>query len=148
MSRNKKLTRSQERRRIDGLRLLARIIARHYLAHPELYPGPGADGAVSTANDGHRAADGKAGGKEKEGGHGRKPATKRVMLKTEAAWELLRQRNWSQNDLAREAGLSRGYVSQLFNRKRSPAPWARRQLQQALGVTDFDALFVVETVDD
>ena len=25
---------------MDGLRILARIIARHYLAHPELYPQP------------------------------------------------------------------------------------------------------------
>ena len=40
------LTRTQERRRIEGLRLLARIIARHYLAHPELYPSPGSDGPV------------------------------------------------------------------------------------------------------
>ena len=68
MRSKRRLTRSQERRRFEGLRILARIIARHYLAHPELYPGPGADGAVSTANDGHRAADGKAGGKEGEHG--------------------------------------------------------------------------------
>ncbi len=26
---------------MEGLRILARIIARHYLAHPELYPSPG-----------------------------------------------------------------------------------------------------------
>ena len=25
---------------MDGLRALARVIARHYLAHPELYPAP------------------------------------------------------------------------------------------------------------
>ena len=25
---------------MEGLRILARIIARHYLAHPELYPQP------------------------------------------------------------------------------------------------------------
>ena len=25
---------------MDGLRVLARVIARHYLAHPELYPAP------------------------------------------------------------------------------------------------------------
>ena len=33
----RKLTKSQERRRIEGLRVLARIIARHYLANPHLY---------------------------------------------------------------------------------------------------------------
>ncbi len=31
------LTKNQERRRIEGLRMLARIIARHYLANPHLY---------------------------------------------------------------------------------------------------------------
>ena len=32
-----RLTKTQERRRIEGLRMLARIIARHYLANPHLY---------------------------------------------------------------------------------------------------------------
>ena len=36
---------------MEGLRILARIIARHYLAHPELYPSPG-QGAASAVNDG------------------------------------------------------------------------------------------------
>ena len=40
MSRKRILTEEQERQRTEGLRILARIIARHYLAHPELYPGP------------------------------------------------------------------------------------------------------------
>ena len=40
MSNQRKLNRAQERRRIEGLRLLARIIARHYLEHPDLYPQP------------------------------------------------------------------------------------------------------------
>ena len=31
------LTKEQERRRLKGLRILARIIVRHRLAHPELY---------------------------------------------------------------------------------------------------------------
>ena len=46
MSKLRRLTRAQERQRLEGLRILARIIARHYLAHPELYPDPGADGAA------------------------------------------------------------------------------------------------------
>ena len=33
----RKLTKNQERRRIEGLRILARIIARHYMANPHLY---------------------------------------------------------------------------------------------------------------
>ena len=35
--RKRRLTEGQERRRIEGLRILARIIARHYLANPHLY---------------------------------------------------------------------------------------------------------------
>ena len=52
MSKKRRLTGEQEDRRIQGLRLLARIIARHYLEHPDLYPAPigdpdgGADGAA------------------------------------------------------------------------------------------------------
>ena len=34
---NLRLTAKQERQRIEGLRVLARIIARHYLANPHLY---------------------------------------------------------------------------------------------------------------
>ncbi len=79
---------------------------------------------------------------------GRKRTVCRVLLRPEAAWDLLRQRNWSQTDLANEAGLTRGYVSLLFNLKRSPSPSARRRLQQALGVSDFDALFVIVTGED
>ena len=52
MSRKHSHTRDQdqESRRIEGLRLLARIIARHYLAHPELYPDPGTDRVVPAVN--------------------------------------------------------------------------------------------------
>ena len=37
VSRKKRLTAKQERQRMEGLRILARIIARHYLANPHLY---------------------------------------------------------------------------------------------------------------
>ncbi|MDE2781017.1 MAG: hypothetical protein OXI91_15275 [Chloroflexota bacterium] len=67
MSKKGKLTRSQERRRIEGLRILARIIARHYLSHPELYPSPAGDGAALAIN-GPDAGDGRASGKGD--GHG------------------------------------------------------------------------------
>ncbi|MDE2781018.1 MAG: helix-turn-helix transcriptional regulator [Chloroflexota bacterium] len=78
----------------------------------------------------------------------RKRATERVMLRREAAWDLLHQLNWSQGDLGREAGLSAGYVSLLFNWDRSPSASARRSIQKALGVEDFDVLFVIVTVED
>ena len=40
LSKKPGLTREQENGRTLGLRLLARIIARHYLEHPDLYPRP------------------------------------------------------------------------------------------------------------
>ena len=49
----RKLTDRQERRRIEGLRILARIIARHYLANPHLYPnGAAGDGSQSAEKEG------------------------------------------------------------------------------------------------
>ena len=47
--RKRKLTDRQERRRIEGLRILARIIARHYLANPHLYPNGAAGGGSQSA---------------------------------------------------------------------------------------------------
>ena len=41
---------AQERQRMEGLRALARVIARHYLAHPELYPVPNNDSALVQAD--------------------------------------------------------------------------------------------------
>ena len=37
VSTKRRLTAKQERQRMEGLRILARIIARHYLANPHLY---------------------------------------------------------------------------------------------------------------
>ena len=47
------LTKEQERRRLKGLRILARIIVRHRLAHPELYAnGVSVNGASPAATGG------------------------------------------------------------------------------------------------
>ena len=47
----RRLTPKQERQRIEGLRILARIIARHYLANPELYAnGAAGDRDASAIN--------------------------------------------------------------------------------------------------
>ena len=63
-SRKRRLTQKQERRRIEGLRILARIIARHYLANPHLYPnGAGGDGSAPAVN-GRTTADGETPRKE------------------------------------------------------------------------------------
>ena len=39
MSTRQQLSDEQERMRLEGLRILARIIVQHYRAHPEKYPG-------------------------------------------------------------------------------------------------------------
>ena len=49
MSKKRKLTQKQERQRLDGLRILARIIARHYLANPHLYHKGAAEDGSQTA---------------------------------------------------------------------------------------------------
>jgi len=52
VSKKQKLTPRQERQRVDGLRILARIIARHYLNNPHLYH-------KDVAGDGPQAAPGE-----------------------------------------------------------------------------------------
>ena len=53
----RRLSQKQERQRIEGLRILARIIARHCLANPELYAnGPAGEREASAVN-GQPAAD-------------------------------------------------------------------------------------------
>ena len=78
----------------------------------------------------------------------RKRDTERVMLRAEAANARLRHLNMSRNELADRCGLTSGYISQLFSWERSPSPSTRRSIQDALGVDDFDALFVVVKVDE
>ena len=51
------LSPKQERQRIEGLRMLARIIARHYLANPELYANGAAGGRDASAVNGPPPAD-------------------------------------------------------------------------------------------
>ncbi len=70
------------------------------------------------------------------------------MLKPVAIWRLLDERDISQNELARLCGLSSGYMSQLVGGTRSPSAQVRRNIQEALGVTDFDELFIIERLDD
>ena len=57
---------------MEGLRVLARIIARHYLGHPELYPAPTGDIDGGTGGAGKEApavnAPARAGGNRDLGG--------------------------------------------------------------------------------
>ena len=71
-----------------------------------------------------------------------------VRLKTQALWRRLELLGRSQNWLARQAGLSPGYLSTLLNAERAPSGRIRRRIQKALGVPDFDELFELRRDDD
>ncbi len=73
----------------------------------------------------------------------RKPAF-RARLDQDKAWERLNVLNISQNELARRIGRSQGFVSELFNGRCYASGETRRRLMDALGVTRFEDLFVLE----
>ena len=66
-----------------------------------------------------------------------------VMLNPVAVWRRLDELQMSQNELARRCGISPGHLSLLMNGKRGPSPKLRRRLQQVLGVSNFDDLFII-----
>ena len=71
-----------------------------------------------------------------------------VRLDTAALWRRLTLLNRSQNWLAREVGVSPGYMSMLVNGGRSPSGRIRRRMQKALGVEDFNQLVTLEVTDE
>ncbi len=71
-----------------------------------------------------------------------------IKLKTAQVWELIGRRNMSQNELARRARISSGYLSQLLAGRKCPSPAVRRRLQAALRVSEFDDLFTMEYGND
>ena len=77
--------------------------------------------------------------------HPRRP---RVKLIRSAVSELLNLLNMTQTELAQLCGLSRGYFSLLMAGQRSPLPEARRGIQEALRVSDFDHLSIIEPADE
>ena len=66
------------------------------------------------------------------------------LLRSEVVWAYLTRHNLSQNAFARLVGIDPGYLSQMLNGKRRPSPSMRARLMAALGITDFDELFVME----
>ena len=72
----------------------------------------------------------------------------RVRVKAKAFWDYMERRSLSQNDLAKEVGLSPGYVSQMVNGRRSPSARTRRSLLEALGAVEFDDIFFIEATDE
>ena len=80
----------------------------------------------------------------KRKGHRRRAGRNVVRLDTAALWKRLTTLNRSQNWLARETGVSPGYMSMLVNGERSPSGRIRRRMQKVLGVDDFNQLFTME----
>lgn len=76
----------------------------------------------------------------------RQPAS-RVKVNPHAVWDLLNRLNMTQNELARLLDTSSGYLSQLMSGTRCPSAAFRKKLMSALGVTEFDDLFILERVD-
>lgn len=68
----------------------------------------------------------------------------KVKVRSDVVRQLLVRRNISQNHLAIQAQVSQGYLSQVLQHQRHPGPLVRQRLMQALRVTDFDDLFVVD----
>ena len=71
-----------------------------------------------------------------------------VRLDAAALWKRLALLNRSQNWLARETGISPGYLSLLVNEGRAPSGRIRRRMQEALEVEDFHELFRLEERHD
>lgn len=71
-----------------------------------------------------------------------------VRLKQRVLWDRLELMNRSQRWLAREAGISPGYLSELVNEGRAPSGAIRRRLQAALAIDDFEELFALEYEDE
>ena len=71
-----------------------------------------------------------------------------VRLNARALWDRLDLLNRSQGWLAREIGISPGYLSMLVNQGRAPSGRVRRRMQRALGVDDFRELFNMEEPND
>ena len=81
-------------------------------------------------------------------GHRRRGGRAVVRLDTAALWQRLALLNRSQSWLAREVGISHGYLSMLVNTGRAPSGRIRSRMQKALGVENFEDLFRLEDSDD
>ena len=77
-----------------------------------------------------------------------RPRRPRVKLNRAAVSGLLSLLHMTQTELAQLCGLDPGYFSLLMAGKRSPSPDARRRIQEAFGVYDFDRLFFIEPADE
>ena len=77
-------------------------------------------------------------------GHRRRGGRTVVRLDAAALFERLDLLGRSQNWLARQTGVSPGYLSKLVNGRRSPSGRIRRRMLKALGVSHSRQLFKTE----
>lgn len=63
-----------------------------------------------------------------------------IRIRPKALWDFIDRHGISQNQLADQLDVSRGYVSQMLNHRRNPSPRMRRLLADFTGL-DFDELF-------
>ena len=86
--------------------------------------------------------------KDSQGGHRRGGGRTVVRLDTAALWDRLEMFNRSQNWLAREAGMSKSYLSKLVSEGRAPSEGIRCRMLEALGLDYFHQLFTLEVTDE
>jgi len=65
----------------------------------------------------------------------------RFRFKSVTLARRLARRNLSQNSLAREIGISSGFLSQLLSGARNPGPKTRTRIMAAFPTASFDELF-------
>lgn len=68
----------------------------------------------------------------------------KIIVKTDVMQKKRAELGYSVRGLAKKAGLSSGYCSQLELHKRFPSPAAAKKLCKALQI-QFDDLFIIET---
>ena len=86
--------------------------------------------------------------RDSQEGHRRGGGRTVVRLDTAALWDRLEMFNRSQNWLAREAGMSKSYLSKLVSEGRAPSEDIRCRMLEALGLYDFNELFTLEVTDE
>ena len=68
----------------------------------------------------------------------------RIKLNPGPVQDFLDRSNLTQKDMAYLVGISEACFSQLMNGDRNPSARVRGRIQQAIGIDDFDLLFIVE----
>ena len=85
---------------------------------------------------------------ERPRGRRRRGAGSTVRLDARSLWKRLALLNRSQNWLAKEIGISSGYMSKLVTAGRAPSGRIRHRMLTALGIEDFSELFRLDEEEE